>query len=385
LYDGTTGDVIHELSKAENSHKGSIFSASWNPDSTQILSGSADMTAKIWDVAAQKVVSTYSFADKPTFDNQQVGTLWSGSFLVTASLSGDLNYIDPREPNRPKRVIKGHQRGITTLETTDDKKIYTGSYDGRICSWELGVGGSIDIQGQPHTNQVVALAKNGDSVFSVGMDDTFRSINQKTKKYTDLVFPTGSLPKDMATKGDISAIVIGEEVILMKNGAKDKSLKTKFQSTSVDISPDGKTVAVGSDAAKVYLYNVSDFQEIGVLESNRGMVTCLAYSPSGNLLAAGDSQRTIIVYDTKTKQVKIDQWVFHSAKIMSIAWSPDEKHAVSGSLDCNVEVWSVDEPMKHLTVKKAHLESITGTRFLDNETIVSVGGDASIKVFKVSY
>lgn len=56
LYDGKTGDKIEELTTAENTHTAGIFSISWSPDSTQILTSSADYTAKIWDVNAKAVV-----------------------------------------------------------------------------------------------------------------------------------------------------------------------------------------------------------------------------------------------------------------------------------------------------------------------------------------
>ena len=56
LYDGKTGDKIDELTTAEGSHKGSVFALSWSPDSTQLLSSSADYTAKIWDINTKSVV-----------------------------------------------------------------------------------------------------------------------------------------------------------------------------------------------------------------------------------------------------------------------------------------------------------------------------------------
>lgn len=54
LYDGSTGDKISEI--AENGHTGGVFSLSWNADSTQFMTSSADMTVKIWDVATKKAV-----------------------------------------------------------------------------------------------------------------------------------------------------------------------------------------------------------------------------------------------------------------------------------------------------------------------------------------
>jgi WD40 repeat protein len=56
LYDGKTGDKVDELTTAENSHAAGVFSLAWSPDSTQLLSSSADYTAKIWDVNAKAVV-----------------------------------------------------------------------------------------------------------------------------------------------------------------------------------------------------------------------------------------------------------------------------------------------------------------------------------------
>jgi WD40 repeat protein len=56
LYDGKTGDKVCELSGAEGKHTGTVFSLSWNPDSKQLVSASADMTAKIWDITTKTVV-----------------------------------------------------------------------------------------------------------------------------------------------------------------------------------------------------------------------------------------------------------------------------------------------------------------------------------------
>lgn len=102
-------------------------------------------------------------------------------------------------------------------------------------------------------------------------------------------------------------------------------------------------------------------------------------------MAAGDSQRKILCYDTTSHRLIIDEWVFHSARINCLAWSPDSQHCVSGSLDTNVEVWSVKEPMKHIAIKNAHLDAVTGVAFLEDDLVVSAGADACIKIYKLNY
>ncbi|KAI8895270.1 WD40-repeat-containing domain protein [Globomyces pollinis-pini] len=384
LYDGKTGDPLGELSTAEGTHTGGVYSLSWSPDSTQFLTGSGDMTAKLWDVTAKKVVQTYSFSDSPTFEHQQVGTLWKGSHLISVSLSGDINYLDPRTSGKPVRVIKGHQKGITTLTLSSDKKLYSGSYDGRICSWEEGTGGAVEVTGQGHSNQVVTLGSGDEKVFSCGMDDSFRSLSISDKKFDTNVVPTGAIPKSMSVNGTTACVVTGaNEVFLVKDGKKENSFKVPYSPTACAFSPDQKSIAVGAEDGKIHIHSTSDFKETSLLENNRGQVTCLAYSPNGEYLAAGDADRKVLVYDTATKTLKFDQFVFHSARINSVSWSPDGLHLVSGSLDNNVEVWSVEKPMKHISIKVAHLDSVTGTVFVDNNTIATSGADASIKIFSL--
>lgn len=46
-----------------------------------------------------------------------------------------------------------------------------------------------------------------------------------------------------------------------------------------------------------------------------------------------------------------NEWGFHTARVDCVAWSPDNKYVVSGSLDTNIIVWYMDDPHKHVIVK----------------------------------
>lgn len=39
-------------------------------------------------------------------EDQQVGCLWQGSYLLSVSLSGYINYLDVNNPAKPLRVLK---------------------------------------------------------------------------------------------------------------------------------------------------------------------------------------------------------------------------------------------------------------------------------------
>ncbi|KAI8865411.1 WD40 repeat-like protein, partial [Ramicandelaber brevisporus] len=155
VYDGDTGDRAVDLASAaasaagsgsEAKHKGTIFSLAWSPDSTQLITSSADSTVRLWDVAAQKLISTFTIhpdVRRPgftRFDTQQVGNLWTPSHMVSLSSDGTLNYLDPRDHNgRPARAVTGLQKPIVaSAYSVKETTLFAGSNDGRVAAWDIG-------------------------------------------------------------------------------------------------------------------------------------------------------------------------------------------------------------------------------------------------------
>jgi WD40 repeat protein len=123
-----------------------------------------------------------------------------------------------------------------------------------------------------------------------------------------LALATDGFPKALATHSDWAVYgTIKNELVLTKNLQKVCSLKTSFTPTSACFSPNGNELAIGAEDNKVYFYLVSADGKLTLdakqLTNNRGAVTCVSYSPDGQLLAVADTQRAIFVYDTVTKEV----------------------------------------------------------------------------------
>eukprot|EP00957_Ditylum_brightwellii_P033738 2556764-Ditylum_brightwellii.AAC.1 len=57
------------------------------------------------------------------------------------------------------------------------------------------------------------------------------------------------------------------------------------------------------------------------------------------MVASADSKKEIVVWDTVSREVKKSRMVYHSARVLDVAWAPDGKHVASASLDSNVIVW----------------------------------------------
>ncbi|RKP03286.1 hypothetical protein CXG81DRAFT_17140 [Caulochytrium protostelioides] len=408
LYDGTSGDKLAELSTADNAHTGGIFSASWSPDGQFLLTGSADNTAKIWDVAATAVVNTFSFGDQqqqPEF--QQVGTLWQGAHLVALSGNGDFNYLD-RATNQPSRTVVGHTRGITALTATGpaagatQATLWSASYDGRVCAWDNhGVAHVVTGTGHAGT-QVVGLAADvhAGTLQSVGMDNMLLQ-TATTGDAAQARYDAGAqqaltgVPVRLAAAHGLTAVVTSQDVVQLRGNSVNATLRPPFAPTAVALNADASLLAIGGKDTKTRVYawtpttSALPPQPLLTLEANRGEVTCIAFAPGAaqgdGRVAVADAQRQVLVYGLASGAVEISQWVFHAARVNSIAWSPSGAHAVSGSLDTNVEVWSVATPMKHVCIKNAHTEGVSDALFLDENTVVSAGADGLIKTWQITY
>jgi len=74
-------------------------------------------------------------------------------------------------------------------------------------------------------------------------------------------------------------------------------------------------------------------------DPRRSHCKVLAMSPSGRFLAAGCEDFTVKVWDVASDMV-ISICLGHSAAVLGVKWSPDEKQFISVSADCSICVWN---------------------------------------------
>lgn len=387
FYDGKSGEKLGELGDANNAHAGGIMSASWSADGSQLLTASADKTAKLWDVSRNTVVSTFTFGD--SVDDQQLGTLWQGNHLLTVSLSGYINYLDVNNPNTPLRVLKGHNKSITSLTISKDgSTFYSGSYDGRIVSWNVATGDNDTFKGTGHASAITQSAVQGNNLATVSIDDSLRFTDVTTKTYSADKISLPSQPTGAAANATSSLVIVSciNGIEIVREGKKTGSLKVEYEPQAVATNAAETQVAVGGKDGKLYIYGLegNTLTQKTVLES-KGPVTDVTYSGNGAYVAVADSQRNIFVYDTTTFEKKVSNWVFHSARINSISWAPDSRHLASGGLDTNIFVWDIEQPNKRIAIKNAHPGSVTRVGWLNDTTLFSSGSDCCTRSWTIKY
>lgn len=393
LYDGKTGETKGQIGEGE--HKGSIFGVSWCKDSKKFVTASADRTVKIWDVEAGKPTQSWTLGEEgaSAIRDHQVGVVWppgrSDNLLISLSLSGDLNYLVEGTPE-PRQVVQGHQKSITSLtqSVVDNKEtLWTGSFDGRVCSWDVSSGIAGEIDGDRHPGYVAGLTPTSEGngrIYSVGWDDTIRSVDSSAKTYTGTAAKLTGQPKGVAAADSTVLVAAAEAVEIFQDGQKTGDYKAKFPVTTVAAT--GTVGAIGGEDGSVQIGKVSSSSFSGQtdIKASRNPISYLAFSPDASLLAVGDLKGRIAVYKVADGSLVTDRWTAHTARITSLAWNQAGTHVLSGSLDTNIYVWSLAHPGDWIEEKNAHKEGVNGVAWVDGSSkIASAGADAAVKVWKI--
>eukprot|EP01041_Mallomonas_annulata_P005977 gene5977-12054_t len=400
FYDGSTGQPTTSI---ENAHNGSIYSVAWNSTSTKIITASADKFIKLWNISTLECECTFSFSEDPQLGDMQVSVLWIGSYMVSISLNGNMNYLNINEPTVPLRIVQAHQVAITAMSFDRvSGMVYTGSYDGVICSYSISTkicskligSDKKNISGAIHNGKLSGLAVTAGNLFSIGWDDMMRvtdltssvSVFQQALNGQPCAIATSTSSSTSTTSsGSIIIIATNKEIGLFRGDKKLFSLNSlDYGVTCVDILKD-EEVAIGGDDCKTHIYSIAGltaFTPVTTI-STRSPVSTVAYSPVGDALAVGDNGRQVEVYERGTWTGRVvGLWSAHTSKVTCLAWSPDGQLLASGSTDETIYIWRFATPTVQLKIPFTHMAGVTGIAWIDESRVVSTGNDHCLVIWK---
>jgi transcriptional regulator with XRE-family HTH domain len=132
---------------------------------------------------------------------------------------------------------------------------------------------------------------------------------------------------------------------------------------SVAFSPNGNLLAAGTANGEIRLWNIASGTTLPACQGHASWVRSIAFSPDGSTIASGSEDQTLRLWDINTGQCfKILQG--HTGWIWSVAFSPKRSMLASGSDDGTIKLWDrekgeclktlrSDKPYEHMNITGA--------------------------------
>jgi WD40 repeat protein len=149
-------------------------------------------------------------------------------------------------------------------------------------------------------------------------------------------------------------------------------------------SPDGRyIVSEISNSGCLGLYDVATGKEIRTFLGHTGIVDSVAFSPDGRQIVSGSLDKTIKLWDVATGK-EIRTFFGHIDGVMSVAFSPDGRRIVSGSWDKTIKLWDVVTG-REISNLLGYTEMATAVAFSPDDRHALCGyGDGTIKLWDIT-
>jgi RNA polymerase sigma factor (sigma-70 family) len=140
----------------------------------------------------------------------------------------------------------------------------------------------------------------------------------------------------------------------------------------IAFAPDGKLLAAGTKTSSIALWETATGQKLPDITGHQGQVTCLAFTPAGQLLS-GSADKTIRLWDVAARK-EVRQFAGHDGPVLALALAADKQWLVSASSDQTARLWDLDtaRPIRKFAGHASAVRTVALSP--DNKTLVS--GDA---------
>ena len=255
-------------------HKGGIGCIAYNPDGTQLVSGSADGLVKIWDTARGTEV-------RPCTATMASSSRWTGAGTGGWIVSISGNLLAPTSPGEIKLwdAVTGEEKFTRRNQdalvgcvafSPDSASFATGCLDKVVRIWDTVTGQELQTwPGFPSGVLAIRYSPDGSAV-AAGTGDILQP----------------------ARPGET-------QIRAAQSGALLHTLRGHAQQVgSVAFSPNGQRLITSSRDGTVKIWVTQSGQLVCSLRASSAYVNCVAVSPDGQRIASGNWNSTVNLWDT---------------------------------------------------------------------------------------
>jgi WD40 repeat protein/formylglycine-generating enzyme required for sulfatase activity len=374
LLDVVTGNQLQVL----HGHTDQLNCACFSPDGTQVLTGSNDRTARLWDVATGKELQRYVSLTPVNFvcfspDGRRVLTgsnvvqLWDAqsgmklqqllapaSAMAPAHFSLDgtqvltLNGLWDAGTGKELRGFQfvGHAAAVHSVCcSSDGKQVLAGGLDKSAHLWDLSTGKEVRRFFASNFLNGVSFSPDGKKVVTGDSNGMTKAWDTATGKQLSEAYSVGGII-NFATFGQTGDHILVAnsqfaQLIDVKSGKIIGVFGHKVVGDDIYaacLSPDGKQVVTAGTTTR--LWDVATGNELKRFGGYADLMQSVCFSPDGAQVLTGGDDCTARLWDVRTG-TELRRFEGHTNGVSAVYFCSDAKHVLTGSGDGTTRLWDV--------------------------------------------
>jgi WD40 repeat protein len=357
-------------------HGNTVNCMEFSPDGSRIVSGSDDLSARIWDaVSGELLFCLWGHSAEIVTVHFDA----SGSRILTGSTDGKTCVWDAAGGYMLMSLDDNGDSVRSACFSPDGKLIATGSEDnlGRI--WDAHTGERLfALEG--HISSVIDCEFNpkGDRIVTASADKTARIWDAFSGKCVATCLGHEGFVRNAEFSPDGTKVVTSaDSTARIWDSSSGKLLLSlsghRAPISSAHFSPDGSRVVTASADKSARIWDSRSGKLLGILEGHDGDVFNARFSADGLRVATISSDRTTKLWDASSGEL-LTTFIGHEKAPKDVAFSPLGERIVTAAYDNDLHVWP-SRPHRLTFVIRRQAEEITNAEpSADRGRILFVSG-----------
>jgi WD40 repeat protein/serine/threonine protein kinase len=310
-------------------HLDAVTAVCLSGDGAMALSGSADRTLKLWDLATGRCLRTLV-----GHDAEITSACFSadGQAILSGSADRTLKFWSVAT-GRCLGTYQGHSDVVTSVALSADARYaLSGSTDRTLRLWHLPTGLCLrTLEGHTDPIHSVSLSPEGRYALSGGAQFLIRNEHER-------LFTSGQLKLwEVATGQCLPTFQGHADAVTAVNLDFTGRLAVSGGGFSVPQYQTGRFVQSGP----IHLWEAATGRCLCRFAGHSGAVTSVCLSLDGRYALSGGMDRTVKLWQTSSAQC-LRTFGGHQGAVTAVALSADGRYALSGSADRTFKLWILD-------------------------------------------
>jgi RNA polymerase sigma factor (sigma-70 family) len=350
FWDAATGKQLRRL----QGHSRAAVCLAFSPNGKLLASGGQDGEVRLWDTATGKPANTWQ-----AHRNQYVTPLAfspDGKTLASAGHDNTLRLWEVATGKLRVRLPVSLSSHVLAF-SPDGRLLAGGSHPGHVFLWDTATGRGLgNVPGHADDVRSLAFVPRGKRLLlATGCGDgTLRlfelpdSTTLLRRKAEDSVIPTAALLPMLGHQSGVFGVAVSPDGKTIATGSQDRTVRIWDAASGKELrrhegyvpdghidwvtdlcySRDGKLLASADNNGRVFVREAATGKTLHKLPGR-----CMAFSPNGKLLATATNDRAAVIrlWDLATGQ-ELRQLRGHKASVFRLAFSPDGRTLASGGM-----------------------------------------------------